>query len=499
MPSITRRTASETTRRTPRQTGPLITTWTFHPSVEDATDIAKGVIDKDALECCDYCDTNDWSQHGKLCASAKERFCLYERPENHVRGIIFGIKSHDPSFIWLDMTNFPLSVAQALGVKIEDVNPPSDINSDIPHRRMYHGVQEYYPYNYSRSVDQDITQFNQSTALVGRPGLMKLHYCSILYCGFRLSRSVKSIIHEDTTMKDFRAIIDFLQITAAEPNNIIVNLKRLPVPGGSNPANRFRPWPAVKINCTADIQRLSCLSDGNRWPLVEDILVPPISSAREPLYLPWLCELPWIGEFLSDDELTTEEKRNYGGRLFAYVFKKGKGGKRRRSLNLYCGSLYVVHADGAPIHPNHILAFFLFAELALTEIQKQITSSSTEWGPESYKFLPVPGHLRRWFTKKKFSEFWEWWINQTGMIKMTYEHNIRGLEWYPFGPFFEGAIPWSPYGFASKDGGSSQEDIGEGHASNKCLDKKGQNEKGIQEYHRALKDLFQGLAGSSMW
>ncbi|KAI0837009.1 hypothetical protein F5Y06DRAFT_271769 [Hypoxylon sp. FL0890] len=535
MPSTTRRTTRQTSRRTARQTALETTKWTFHPTVQDATDTKKGIIDKDALKCCDYCDNEnagfwcrqcgearycsascgaqDWPHHGKLCASSLGQFSLFKRPKGHVRGVIFDINSHKPSFIWLDTTNFPLSVAQALNIEVEDVQPPSDINSDIPHRRMHHGVQEYYPHRYSRSEGQGITQFNRSTATLGRPGLLKFHYCSFLYTGFRLSKSGRSIVYEDITMKDFRAIIDFLQITATHPNNIIVDLKRFPVPTSVSPANKFRPWPAVKINCGADVKRLSCLSEGNQWALVEDIVVPPVSK-EELLYLPSLCGLHWIGEFLVDESLATREKRNYGGRIFTHVLTRDKTGRQRQSLNLHCGSLYIVHKGGAPIHPNHILAFFEFTEMALTEIQKQITSSSTNWVPEFHEFLPSLQQLRPWFTRKKFSEFWEWWMSNPQVEKMSYKHNVGGSEWYPFGSFFDEAIPWSPYSFTPKPRpsryarydiyqylglGLPYQDTGEWDISDYDIYDEDTDNGGVKEYRKALKDVFDRLADSSMW
>ncbi|KAI1414199.1 hypothetical protein F5Y13DRAFT_188726 [Hypoxylon sp. FL1857] len=420
MPSTTRRTTRETTRRTARQTA-LGTT-----SIEDRP------------------------QHAKLCDSACEQFSLRRRPKDHVRGILFDINSHKPSFIWLNTTNFPFSVAQPLNVKVEDVHPPSDINSNISHRRMHHGVQGYYPHNRSRSKDKKIAQFNRPAATLGRPGLMKIYYCSVLYCGFRLSKSGKSIVREDTTMKDFRAIVDSLQVGATDPTNIIVDLKRFPTPSTGNPEGKFRPWPAVKVNCSGDIQRLSCLSNGNQWPLVEDIFVVPPVSNRDYLHLPWLCGPPWIGEFLADAQLVMEEKHNYGGYIVTNVPRLVNPKTHTQPLDLHCGSLYIVHADGAPIHPNHILAFVSFTELAFTQIRKQVVSSAKSCGHKWYEFLPSPHELWPYFTRERFSEFWERWIAEPRMERMTYKHNIGEAEWYTFGPIFEEAIPWSPYAFAPK-------------------------------------------------
>ncbi|KAI1137347.1 hypothetical protein F5Y05DRAFT_389058 [Hypoxylon sp. FL0543] len=522
MPSTTRRTTRQTIRHKPRQTALETTSWTFHPTVTDATDTKKGIIDKGALECCDYCDNEKaalWCrecgearycsaecsdqnrfQHGKVCASAQGQFHLSKRPECHVRGVLFDINSHKPSFIWLDTTDFPLSVAQALGVKVEEVQPPSDINSDIPHRRMHHGVQEFYPHRCSRSEGQEITQFNKSIATLSRPGLMRFRYCSILYSGFRLSKSGKSIVYEDITMKDFRAIIDYLQLTTTYPNPIIVDLKRYPFPTTANPKEKFRPWPAVKVNCHEDVQRLSCLSEGNKWATVEDIFVPPVSKT-EHLYLPSLCGLPWIGEFLADDELAPKQKRNYAGRIFTHVPIQGKDGEQHQSLDAYCGSLYIVHADGAPIHPNHILAFISFTEKALAEIETQKgDSSTTGLGHESYGLLLSSKQLRPLFTMEKFSKFWAQWISNPETVKMTYKHNVDGCEWYPFGPFFEEAIPWCPYAFAPMPRITF-------HCPprirlrytkvNFPYEIKYDFKK--REYHEALKDVFNKMTNVSMW
>ncbi|KAI2627910.1 hypothetical protein GGS26DRAFT_599034 [Hypomontagnella submonticulosa] len=506
--------------------------WTYHPTLTDGTDINCGIVDDGALLCCDYCDKkvekggrrcahckealycslecekDDRFHHNLLCGSAEGKYKIASRirPKNFVRALLLDLGGEVPEFVLLDKDNFPKSVAEVFSLLVEEVLPPVSINDRIPHRRLNHGIQLYFPGAIHREANQWADEFNRCTTLLSRPGLSRFHYTSFLFCAFRTSPSGDYISFENMTMKDYRAVIDFFQI-CTHPLSVIVNLPRYPRRYRSYPGREVQAWPAVKVNCEGDIKRLNNLTN-ECWSPVEDILVTSRNNAsyRKPTFLAALAGLPWMTEFVYFDDLTPIERKNYGGRIFANKLVEGPNGERVLAAEPNCGTFYVMNHDGSPIHPDHILAFYDFAESQLKGIMETEPPGCRVAVEFTSNIIYAPiDELRKWFTRKRFEAYWLRWIGQPER-RMSYKHNDCGDFWYPLQNFYSRSMAWDPYVSVKE---TAKEGIKES-------DKKGDVKKGtekstgdtngdyvgadyVDQLHKALADNFKALMKKTLW
>ncbi|KAI1770755.1 hypothetical protein F4818DRAFT_252410 [Hypoxylon cercidicola] len=437
------------------------------PPFYDYTNFKSAIFDEGALTCCDFCDrddaqlrcngchealycsencrTQDRPQHEMLCASAKDYFDNSKRPPNHIRGIIFHLDSKAPSFVWLNKECWPLSVAQAFDMDVKNLLPPNDNRFGIVHRKLAHGILEYHGRNSTRP---ELQRFNRSIAALSRPGLLPFYYCNFLYCGFVANHSDNTIIPQDASMKDFRAVTDFVQNSASD--FVIANDSRFPGKWLSkNSDHEYRMRVATKISCEADIQRLSSMREAKTWPLVEDVFTVHCSQsdAGSPLFLAGLAGLPWEFKASSAAHLADDGKRNYAGRIFAASTITDEKGERVWSTKPNSGTLYIFNSNSAPIHPDHVLAFYDFAESQLKQISEHQCSVRLSLSPGREQARVSLDELKKWFTRKRFEAYWGQWCFQRER-SCTYGHDYRGLV---RGPVFSPQPPWHPYAFVEKE------------------------------------------------
>lgn len=330
---------------------------------------------------------------------------------------------------------------------VKNLHPPKDVHDDILHRTLAHGILEY---DDTHSTPSEYQQFNQSVAALSRPGLLPFHYCTFLYCGFVTDESVKTITPQDATMKDFRAIIDSVQYRIS--NSIVANHARYPGKWISeNLGHEHRMWSTVKINCEGDIQCLSSMTKAKSWALVEDVLTShcSISEPRLPVFLAQLAGLPWVFEIAPADHYTEGEKMNYAGRIFAAENIMRFKDKHVWATVLDSGTLYISNKDGAPIHPDHVLAFYDFAESQMEHLSENKSYVNPITLPGCEKLQIPKGELKRWFTRERFEAYWAKWVWQPGRA-CTYDHNDGGLDWYPCQPLIKSQAAWHPYAFVGR-------------------------------------------------
>ncbi|KAI6082269.1 hypothetical protein F4821DRAFT_247466 [Hypoxylon rubiginosum] len=255
----------------------------------------------EARYCSEDCQTDDRPHHELICASAK-KFNDSTRPADHIRAIKFSIDSAVPSFLWLDTKMWPSSVAEAFCMdSMDELNPPEDINMCLWNRQLAHGILQYGDSNVMSeelqqlSPSEALQRFNRSIAKLARPSLLPFHYSNYIYCGFVPGPpGGDPITVQDASMKDFRAVVDWLVTFAADAS--IPNFHRYPGKWYSKYRHDdWRLWPAVKVNCEADLQRLSSMTTAGTWPVVEDLLTmnaPPSNSEQPPVLLAQLAGLP---------------------------------------------------------------------------------------------------------------------------------------------------------------------------------------------------------------
>ncbi|KAI1393043.1 uncharacterized protein F4822DRAFT_441731 [Hypoxylon trugodes] len=438
------------------------------PFIVDFTNRRKGEKDDEARDTCDACDSPEHDLfcdgcgearycsttcqkensaiHDIMCSSIQGHFKLSKRPSpSHVRAVVFPVKSSEPKFVWLDTENFEQDVIDFLCVERKDLLPPSDINGRIGHRWLHNGIQIFHPDLDRDSNKKGIEEFNQSVAMLSRPGLIKFYYGPMFFCSFKKGVEDRKMIYEDITTKEFTAITDYF-LAEQDPSSIITSVPRYPAVKNSLEGADFKAWTAVKFNCAGDLRRLSSLLDGQMWPFVEEVLVgshPKYSNRRRSL-LPHMAGLPWLMEPIFYDQLKTNERVNYGGRYFALEYITQPDGERVLSTSMNCGSVLVLNESGAPIHPDHVLAFYDFAQMQFQNIYNHHPDlhSMTPSGMDGV--LISPASLQQLFTKEKFMKYWQEWVDLSD-VSMTRAPNTSGINWYPYAHIYDSASWWDPY------------------------------------------------------
>ncbi|KAI1764694.1 hypothetical protein GGR53DRAFT_530251 [Hypoxylon sp. FL1150] len=410
----------------------------------------------EALYCSKNCQTEDLHCHKLICASAK-RFNKSTRPRDHIRAIIFPTDSAVPSFCWLDAKRWPSSVAEAFCIGCDELGPPEDVNAQMFERKIAHGILEYNNVSACRKsndLPEILHMFNRSLQGLTRPGLLPFLYWNLIYCGYVPGPSAEDpITVQDASMKDFRAIVDYHFNSAS--TTIIPDIRRHPGKWNSKyKHDDWRIWPAIKINCEDDIQRLSTMTSAKTWPLVEDVLTlnsPPSDAMQPPILLAELAGLPWVFD-REPSEAIFEDKSTYAGRIFAVeAFEEKDGRSVWKLADSKTNTLFIMNKDAAPIHPDHILAFYDFAESQLEQISQHKSATCPGCGNDCVGEISIPvEELKKWFTRERFEHYWSRWLRQPQRA-YNYNHNDGGKAWYPCQRIYESQPAWNPYAFVGKE------------------------------------------------
>ncbi|XXH05324.1 hypothetical protein Hte_011749 [Hypoxylon texense] len=162
----------------------------------------------------------------------------------------------------------------------------------------------------------------------------------------------------------------------------------------------------------------------------------------------WLSKENWplsVAQVLVDDE-----KRNYAGRIFSVTRVEHFTEKHVWATVPNSGTLYVSNKDGAPIHPDHVLAFYDFAESQLKQLSEQQLCIGSMSFPRYEKLEIAQDELKKWFTRERFETFWSKWVWQPERA-CKYDHNDGGIAWYPGQPLIKSQIvAWHPYAFVGR-------------------------------------------------
>ncbi|KAI0018552.1 hypothetical protein F4780DRAFT_750753 [Xylariomycetidae sp. FL0641] len=383
-------------------------------------------------ECCGpYCSAEcyrkDWPVHKLLCKSFPE-FLAHKRPtpwSNRV--IVFPADSPRPRFAWLELnTDSAANQANICRMTGHDVKRPS---VQMPHRHVGKDLV-YCSHNIHDKDAAKTLPINQSVMTLGKPGHLTLQWGTQLFFG-RGGKNTGEGFAIDTDTRDLRVIVDYYRARVFNP--CVVEEERFPLcttfPQGASRSGRPRHledhavvWPAVKINCEGDHERLKDFCAGKELEVVEDVKVLSIdilydqqmSSIKPACLLPTMCELPWIYREVVDNLSHPDVEDNpwvgvfnYVGRIFAsQIIDIDDDGGVHAPADNHCGTIIVMDKTGGPIHSSHVLCFFAFAEQKLRQLAKANNPGDEKaWQQTTNSF----DRMREIFTKASFLEFWQKW------------------------------------------------------------------------------------------
>ncbi|KAI1499027.1 hypothetical protein F5X99DRAFT_411498 [Biscogniauxia marginata] len=374
------------------------------------------------------CQRQDWGCHRHLCKSISQ-FTEDQRPsQHHYRVIQFPTNDIKPAFAWMEFsdngrgptTSSTMTLLQANGGCIRELNdvnigPPLRVGRGL--RALMPGDGPYRPLG---------LRLNLSVLTLSKPGHIRVIYGPVVFCSFTREGkqpdcSWEGLQAHDATLRDLRAAIDFLLFQQAD---CISNIGRFHSLFGQQNS----VWPAVKINCKADVTRYTAL--GYKPNEIESVLVPsvPIQKFRKRscwasrLGLSWLWQRGSVMEDLNEESRSIRRaSQNFDARLFVMdpddsvlqeMFRcqlqsartDGMFGVPPSLLEFDFGSIIVVHRKGAPIHPMHVSVFLEFVNNAMRLAPSLVHEKSQ--GGQLVQLIDVE-ILDAIMTKETFLTFWE--------------------------------------------------------------------------------------------
>ncbi|KAK8069966.1 hypothetical protein PG994_006582 [Apiospora phragmitis] len=290
-----------------------------------------------ARYCSTKCQDKDWPIHKAICRDMAGSFAPSERPSHGAhRMLLFPIFKSQPELVWVESGDeapgdeVDANISSVLTQEFPDNIPLLRlsnivINYSIPFRRCGHTLHLMCAGTYVQSdVFPDSDDMNQSVMrLSPNPGHTMIHHGAFIVFSDRQGMLDDNYML-DITARDVRSVVDFF-----------LSMKLSPcIPDPSRyPASFYdcEIWPAIKINCDVDIQRLAPF-----LPHGQEVLPrrPNTNLGISTLGLCKNVEARWFGFDGNPDEsyaLASTEKRDHDA-----------------------GTVIVSHANGAKIHPLHV-------------------------------------------------------------------------------------------------------------------------------------------------
>ncbi|KAI0450554.1 hypothetical protein F5B21DRAFT_528855 [Xylaria acuta] len=417
-------------------------------------DPADGVRDRKTLNSCTICDSEakmrcpacgtwycerkcfktDWDLHKALCKTLKNEFDAEKAPVNHVRAILFPMDANKPTWVWINLKNFDTSVIRALGIttrkplqKAVNQLAAKDINKSLQHRKIGHGIRQFTvpKARFERPEGHNI---NKSIFALADPGSLRTYFGSAIFFGFRTyyqDNSVTKIYYEDAAPRDLRMIIEWYH---TRPENPFISTKhRLPIKSYVSPGEEAFFWPAVKLNCTVDVDRLSQLSGKEVFPgEVVKVLSKDVLNNRTTCDLADMAGLPWVVQpcYTTFDPIADRGKEiellyNERGAIYAPQTKNrfqrwrldnSEGWVLPSHLpSKYCGSVLVVHKNACNIVNAHVKCFYDFVKARLDDVKPLAVYKTEEEGIS--RVLADEHELKKVITREAFEPWWQGCVN----------------------------------------------------------------------------------------
>ncbi|CAJ2510855.1 Uu.00g064800.m01.CDS01 [Anthostomella pinea] len=408
--------------------------------------------------CSRSCQEKDFPTHQHLCRLFG-RFgecdsCGMPRPTpfKHVLGMYFPDQDLRPQLVWIriDPVQGPLFKDHCYGFftvvdnhlveeKISDTYRDANVSAQ-PLLDIGRGLRCYI-HNRDTAWQQHI---NWSVLALAPPGHAQVVYESVIFCAFTsdtLTRSTGQddpVTFEDVTPRDYRKAIDMF--TIANPlNPCITDIDRFPLgPLGC------KAWPAVKVNCAAEIERFSAIAEMiERFPSIAadkellssdfpskmpDVEQVHVRIQENPQGTNQLSGLPWVWSPCAtnlDFPCNSGNPKSYnkiGQHITAvyHAISEGKTAEQEtRSVELdaangqgaYGGTILVMHYKGAPIASEHVTAFHQFIEETRVVYDPPIGDTLSRRGCEA---------------------FWDKWVEQRRRegVDMSGVASPYAFEWF---------------------------------------------------------------------
>ncbi|KAI0204397.1 hypothetical protein F4808DRAFT_474937 [Astrocystis sublimbata] len=383
--------------------------------------------------CEPKCLRKDWPHHKFLCRSLRDDFSNENAPANNVRAILFPMDTNQPTWVWINLKVLDLSITRALGITMpkplkKAVNQLAavDINKSLAHREIGHGIRQFTAPK-ARFGGHQGHHINKSIFALADPGSLKTYFGSAIYIGFRTDQAhgTPRIYYEDTSPRDLRMIIEWYHTRPENP--FISKAHRLPLNSYSSygsPKKDVSLWPAFKLNCLGDTDRLNELTPGSCivWEVQQvQVLSEDILGSRMESDFIAMAELPWVvqpvhGTFdpVADEGKETDLLYNKGGMVFAPQIKRSFHSWHLDTIDgwvlpahltsEYCGSFLVMHKDGDLIIQEHVECFCEFVKSCLDAANPLMTYATNEEGVR--RALIGESELAQYITRENFEAFW---------------------------------------------------------------------------------------------
>ncbi|KAK7943510.1 uncharacterized protein PG986_012623 [Apiospora aurea] len=284
--------------------------------------------------CSKGCQAEDWPLHKAFCRDLAGRYAVSQRPgSRHYRCLFLSATEAAPKFVW--------------GSEVLDnlALDPIVMNYTMPFRKCGHGLC--------------LLSFDRGTRLMGKEPING------------------SIIRLAPTLGSTK--IQFGDSMKANP--CIGNPARFPA-GFYN----CEMWPAIKVNCDGDIERLSpFLPHGRSLDRYQDAFVPSADLETQQLLmawphllgLPWMLRRPYTNLTIKDPDLKNEAVQWFPmAATHSDPFLTSMEPKNLDERGSELGTLIIHHANGAKIRPLHLQWF----QAWLTEIRVTNRMPDAEFG-----------------------------------------------------------------------------------------------------------------------
>ncbi|KAI1319647.1 hypothetical protein F5Y16DRAFT_417754 [Xylariaceae sp. FL0255] len=413
--------------------------------------------------CSNDCQKKDWKTHKTLCKSSKGEFHPANCPNNHVRGIIFSVKSAMPSWVWLKLNNLGPSIIQSMGHAVpkrtknrsrsailSDILLVNDLNRQIPQRKIGHGLRQFF----APKLRLEGSNINQSILQLAYPGRLRVYFGSAIFCGFRTAidpNGSPRVFYEDATMRDLHMIVDWYYNRIDNP--CIPDPKRFPVNFYAEPDSPAYIIPAVKINSDGDVERLSqFLPLNRRLDPIEPVKVlsKDVNYKRLDCLVASMAELPWVihqclgcYDDILDEKDFNKLNLNRLGQFFMpfhddKAMADGSGNLMAvAASSAHCGSIVVSHKYGSVVNSFHVEAFKQF----VTSIVHNLAHEQQTVDGARH-FVSEKG-MRKVVTKDNFLSFWSGFVDSWAILTGLPPATIAKVP--PYNDGVEVRFQWGNY------------------------------------------------------
>ncbi|KAK8024651.1 hypothetical protein PG993_012717 [Apiospora rasikravindrae] len=371
------------------------------------------------------CQKNDWKYHKMLCKSSAG--------PDYRRIIVFPIDKRQPVWDWARFQGGTVGLAQPEFDRLVKRSSPAFINVSVslnlgnknPYLRFGRGLQLFSVGEMYKGLPcvTPNAAINQSLLHLAKPGHALPHFGPYVVAAFSSDEVGRPIVDrgiewEDATLKDLRLVVD--SIIANEDNHCIIDPDRYALKLKPNVSSVA--WPALKLNCRADMERFGLQRDD----AIEPVLVSsvPLSGKRQNVGIGESLGLSWAWEKASTnsstigprDLLRTDQDFGFWFKTVEpmpadmtpfglRVWLQSAFNNLQQTDHSYSGTIMLVHKKGRAIQRAHLQAVMQYKDLVWAEGIEGLDTGRLPRTPSS-------AFLDSSLTRQKFEAFWDTvWVN----------------------------------------------------------------------------------------